>query len=82
MATSSSVAHCLRPGRRDLGLFHKIHYIFKCYIRHYLCVCVCVCVCVCELPLMQKHNVLDIPENDLFLVEDVNRDVVAGVQMI
>lgn len=34
------------------------------------------------LPLMQKHNVLDIPEDDLFLVEDVDGDVAASVQII
>lgn len=42
----------------------------------------CVCVCVHVLPLMQAYNVLDISENDLFLVEDINRDVVTGVQII
>lgn len=31
---------------------------------------------------MEKHDVLDIPENGLFLVEDVNGNVVAGVQII
>lgn len=31
---------------------------------------------------MEKYNVLDIPENDLFLVEDVNGNKVAGVQII
>lgn len=40
------------------------------------------CVCVHVLPLMQAYNVLDISENDLFLVEDINRDVVTGVQII
>lgn len=31
---------------------------------------------------MQKHNVLDIPKNDLFLVEDVNGDVATRLQII
>lgn len=34
------------------------------------------------LPLVQKNNVLHVPENDLFLVEDVNGDVAARVQII
>lgn len=31
---------------------------------------------------MEKYNVLDIPENDLFLVEDINGNKVARVQII
>lgn len=38
--------------------------------------------CVYALPLMQKYNILDIPENDLFLVEDVNGDIAARVEII
>lgn len=40
---------------------------------------------VCErvlLPLMQAHDVFDIPENRLFLVEDVERKMATRVQVM
>lgn len=40
-----------------------------------------MCACI-VVPLMQKYDVLDIPENDLLLVEDVNGDVATRVQII
>lgn len=31
---------------------------------------------------MEQHNVLDVPENDLSLVQDVDGNTAAGVQMV
>lgn len=39
-------------------------------------------MCGCVLPLMQAHDVFDIPENHLFLVEDVDRNMAARVQIM
>lgn len=39
-------------------------------------------VCVCALPLMEAQNISDIPENDFFLVEDADRNMTTGVQMM
>lgn len=34
------------------------------------------------LPLVKAQNISDIPENDVFLVEDVDRNVTTGVQVM
>lgn len=39
-------------------------------------------LCLCVLPFMKQDNVLDVPENDLFLVEDVDGHMVARFQII
>ena len=47
-----------------------------------MCVRAFACVFVCVLPLVQRHNVPDVPEDDLFLVQDVDGDVSAGLQIL
>lgn len=39
-------------------------------------------MCVCVLPLVKAQNICDIPENYLFLVEDVSRNMATGVQIM
>lgn len=51
----------------------------KCVLHH---LNIHMCVCMYVLPLVQVHDIFDIPENDLFLVEDVNRNMAARVQIM
>lgn len=81
MATSSSVAHSRRPGRIDLMSHDEAMRSQEAeHILHSLKIHMCVCACV--LPLVKAQNISDIPENNFFLVEDVNRNMTTGVQIM